>query len=95
MKLNPLYWLLLGLVRFYQLFISPLLGPRCRFYPSCSSYTLEALKLHGVVKGSWLAIKRISRCHPGSDGGIDFVPGSESSHFCHQEHSESKRKNSS
>lgn len=71
---NPFTWLLIGLVRLYQLFISPLLGPRCRFYPSCSSYTIEALKVHGVFKGTWLAIKRISRCHPGNPGGVDPVP---------------------
>lgn len=71
---NPLSWLIIILVRTYQLFISPLLGPRCRFYPSCSSYTIEAIKVHGFLKGSWLAIKRISRCHPGNPGGVDPVP---------------------
>lgn len=64
-------------VRFYQLFISPILGPRCRFYPSCSSYMIEAVSLHGPVQGFWIGMKRIGRCHPGSDGGIDPVPGSE------------------
>ncbi|MDY0136734.1 MAG: membrane protein insertion efficiency factor YidD [Thiomicrospira sp.] len=73
-KYNPLLWLMVGLVRGYQLFISPLLGPRCRFYPTCSHYTIEALKRHGVVCGGWLAIKRIGRCHPLNDGGIDPVP---------------------
>ena len=72
--MNPIKWLLIGIVRFYQLFISPILGPRCRFYPTCSSYTIEALKQHGVLCGSWLAIKRISRCHPANPGGIDLVP---------------------
>ncbi len=62
------------LVRGYQLFISPLLGPRCRFYPSCSSYTIEALRRYGLICGGWLALKRISRCHPGSKGGVDPVP---------------------
>ncbi|HIE40665.1 MAG TPA: membrane protein insertion efficiency factor YidD [Thiomicrorhabdus sp.] len=71
---NPLFWLLIGLVRFYQLFISPLLGPRCRFYPSCSHYTIEALKQHGLLKGGWMAIKRIARCHPYNPGGVDPVP---------------------
>lgn len=80
MRWNPLYWLFYLIIRFYQLFISPLLGPRCRFYPSCSSYTIEALQTHGVLKGSWLAIKRISRCHPGNPGGVDPVPP------CHCEH---------
>jgi putative membrane protein insertion efficiency factor len=73
-KYNPLLWLAIGLIRFYQWFISPLLGPRCRFYPSCSHYTLEALKTHGIIYGSWLAIRRISRCHPANPGGVDLVP---------------------
>lgn len=73
-KYNPILWLAIGLVRFYQLFISPLLGPRCRFYPSCSHYALEALKTHGLVYGSWLAIRRILRCHPAHPGGPDPVP---------------------
>lgn len=68
---------LILLVRGYQLFISPLTGPSCRFYPSCSSYAIEAIQLYGPLKGGWLALKRISRCHPGSDGGIDPVPGTE------------------
>jgi len=71
---NPLGWIVIGLVRFYQLFISPVLGPRCRFYPTCSSYTIEAIKMHGVLCGSWLAIKRIGRCHPANPGGVDPVP---------------------
>lgn len=66
--------LLLGLVRFYQLFISPLKPPSCRFYPTCSSYAIEALKVHGPLKGSWLAIKRIGKCHPLHPGGVDLVP---------------------
>lgn len=73
-KINPIKWLFIGLVRFYQLFISPILGPRCRFYPTCSHYTIEALKVHGVLYGSWLAIKRIGKCHPANDGGVDPVP---------------------
>ncbi|WP_178862195.1 membrane protein insertion efficiency factor YidD [Thiomicrorhabdus cannonii] len=72
--MNPFKWLLIGLVRFYQLFISPLLGPRCRFYPSCSHYAIDALQQHGVLCGTWLAIKRIGRCHPGNPGGVDPVP---------------------
>ena len=61
-------------IRGYQLLISPLLGPRCRFYPSCSSYAIEAIERHGVVRGSGLAMKRISRCHPFNPGGVDLVP---------------------
>ncbi|HEX8403406.1 MAG TPA: membrane protein insertion efficiency factor YidD [Duganella sp.] len=66
--------LLRFLLRAYQLMISPLLGPRCRFYPSCSNYALEALQVHGAGKGSWLAAKRVCRCHPFNDGGFDPVP---------------------
>lgn len=72
--------LLIALVRGYQLFISPLLGPRCRFYPSCSHYTIEALQTHGLLRGLWLSVKRIGRCHPGNPGGIDLVPGTEHKH---------------
>ncbi|MBV8062699.1 MAG: membrane protein insertion efficiency factor YidD [Nevskia sp.] len=66
---------LLVLIRAYQRFISPLLGPRCRFYPSCSQYALEAIGRHGPVKGGWLALRRIARCHPLHPGGHDPVPG--------------------
>lgn len=62
------------LIRGYQLAISPLLGPRCRFYPSCSQYAIEAIEGHGALRGMWLAIKRISRCHPWHEGGFDPVP---------------------
>jgi len=54
--------------------ISPLLGPRCRFFPSCSSYAEEAIEKHGIAKGGWLATKRICRCHPFNEGGFDPVP---------------------
>ena len=66
--------LLILLVRFYQYAISPLLPPSCRFLPTCSQYTLEALRKHGAIKGGWLAIKRIARCRPGCPGGHDPVP---------------------
>ena len=62
------------LIRGYQLVISPLLGPRCRFYPSCSHYAIEAIEAHGTLRGVWLTIKRISRCHPWHEGGFDPVP---------------------
>jgi uncharacterized protein len=62
------------LIRGYQLAISPLLGPRCRFYPSCSHYAIEAIETHGSLRGVWLSIKRISRCHPWHEGGFDPVP---------------------
>jgi putative membrane protein insertion efficiency factor len=63
------------LIRGYQLVISPLIGPRCRFYPSCSHYAIEAIETHGARQGSWLTMKRISRCHPWHGGGFDPVPG--------------------
>lgn len=61
------------LIRFYQIFISPMFPPRCRFYPTCSQYALEAVRKKGVVKGSWLALKRILKCHPFHPGGYDPV----------------------
>lgn len=63
-----------ALIRFYQWFISPLLGPSCRFHPTCSSYALESIERHGALGGSWLATKRICRCHPWNGGGYDPVP---------------------
>ena len=62
------------LIRGYQLAISPFLGPRCRFYPSCSHYAMEAIETHGSLRGVWLTLKRISRCHPWHEGGFDPVP---------------------
>ncbi len=64
----------LAIIRFYQKFISPLFPPSCRFTPTCSHYTYEAIEKYGVVKGGWLGIKRISRCHPFNPGGYDPVP---------------------
>jgi putative membrane protein insertion efficiency factor len=61
-------------IRGYQYFISPLLGPHCRFYPSCSSYAQTAVERYGVLRGSWLAARRLSRCHPWNAGGNDPVP---------------------
>jgi putative membrane protein insertion efficiency factor len=62
------------LIRAYQLVLSPLLGPRCRFYPSCSHYAIEAIESHGALRGSWMSAKRICRCHPFNAGGFDPVP---------------------
>ena len=67
-------WLLILLLNGYRRFVSPLLAPRCRFYPSCSAYALEAVQLHGALRGSWLAARRLSRCHPFHAGGLDPVP---------------------
>ena len=62
------------LIRAYQVTISPYLGDHCRFTPSCSAYAMEAIQKHGSLRGSWLVIKRIGRCHPFCDGGYDPVP---------------------
>ena len=67
---HVLIWLLKG----YRFAISPLYGQVCRFYPTCSAYALEAVTEHGAVKGSWLAIRRVGRCHPWNPGGYDPVP---------------------
>lgn len=61
----------MGLIRFYRKYISPLLGPSCRFYPTCSEYALQALDKYGFIKGSYLALGRILRCHPFNPGGYD------------------------
>ena len=65
---------LMALIRGYRYAISPLLGPRCRFHPSCARYAEEALGLHGLRRGGWLALRRLSRCHPWHPGGFDPVP---------------------
>ncbi|WP_404347343.1 membrane protein insertion efficiency factor YidD [Sutcliffiella horikoshii] len=65
---------LLSIIRFYRKFISPLTPPTCRFYPTCSHYGMEAIGRFGAIKGGWLTIKRILKCHPFHPGGIDHVP---------------------
>lgn len=76
--LKSINWLLIKplimLIRLYQLFISPFLGSRCRFFPSCSSYAIDALKTHGAIKGCVMSVTRILKCHPLSKGGYDPVP---------------------
>jgi hypothetical protein len=64
----------IGIIKIYQKVISPMLGPHCRFYPSCSQYAVEAIQEHGLVHGSSLSVKRILKCHPFNEGGIDNVP---------------------
>jgi putative membrane protein insertion efficiency factor len=66
--------LLVGLISVYRRFVSPMLGPRCRFYPSCSAYAQEAIRVHGAGRGSWLAVRRLGKCHPFHPGGLDPVP---------------------
>ena len=66
--------LLVGLIRVYQYAISPFLGRSCRYFPSCSAYAVEAVEKHGAIKGGWLSVKRVSRCHPWHPGGYDPVP---------------------
>ena len=77
--------LLTALIRLYQWTLSPLLGPKCRFYPSCSNYAREALQRFGILHGSWLTLRRLGRCHPWHPGGIDPVPatGRMHSHYGH------------
>ena len=65
---------LLVLISGYRLLLSPLMGASCRFYPTCSTYALEAIQTHGALRGTWLALKRIFKCHPWHPGGVDPVP---------------------
>ncbi|MBO6077901.1 MAG: membrane protein insertion efficiency factor YidD [Bacteroidaceae bacterium] len=71
---KALGWLLMLPIRFYRRFISPLTPPSCRFTPTCSEYAIEAIQKHGPFRGTWLAVKRILRCHPGGGSGYDPVP---------------------
>ena len=71
---NAMQTVLIALLRFYKLAVSPLLGSRCRFYPSCSDYAREAIQYHGAARGTYLAARRLCRCHPFSAGGYDPVP---------------------
>ncbi|MEH6453371.1 MAG: membrane protein insertion efficiency factor YidD [Psychromonas sp.] len=69
-----LQWVAIKFIRLYQIVISPMIGPRCRFTPTCSQYAIEAVESHGVLKGCWLAAKRLIKCQPLSEGGYDPVP---------------------
>jgi putative membrane protein insertion efficiency factor len=75
-----------GLIRIYQLTLSPLLGPRCRFYPSCSTYMREAVMSHGALRGVWLGLRRLGRCHPLNPGGYDPVPPARIAKACTHAH---------
>jgi putative membrane protein insertion efficiency factor len=66
--------LLIGAFRLWQVLVSPTYGQTCRFYPHCSAYGVEAVRVHGVLRGSWLTVRRIGRCHPWNPGGVDLVP---------------------
>jgi uncharacterized protein len=66
--------LLIALLRFYRYAISPMLGRNCRFHPTCSEYAIEAVQRHGALRGGWMAMKRVGRCHPFNPGGYDPVP---------------------
>lgn len=72
--MNPLTWILVAAIRLYQWFISPLIGPSCRFMPSCSEYARDAIVMHGPLAGTWLAARRLARCHPWGGEGWDPVP---------------------
>jgi hypothetical protein len=74
-----------GAIRFYQLAFSPLVGPACRFHPTCSQYALEAVARFGVLRGGWLGVRRLGRCHPWHPGGFDPVPPSASTQHAHDQ----------
>lgn len=73
--MSPMARLLALPVRAYRLVLSPWIAPSCRFHPTCSAYALEALRRHGALRGGWLTLRRVARCHPWGGSGIDRVPG--------------------
>lgn len=68
-------YVLVAALRVYRRIVSPLYGEVCRYYPSCSAYALEAVERHGAARGTWLTVRRLGRCHPWAEGGVDHVPG--------------------
>ena len=81
-------YVLIAFLKLYRKFVSPMYGNVCRFYPSCSAYALEAVQLHGAVRGSWLAVRRLARCHPWNPGGYDPVPPKDVKHKRGDSHAE-------
>lgn len=77
-----LSYVLKGMITVYKYVISPLLGPKCRYLPTCSSYAMEAIDVHGPIKGTWLGIRRILRCHPWGNSGYDPVPNKKEPEKC-------------
>lgn len=80
--MSPFSWILSLPVRFYRIVFSPWVGFNCRYQPTCSAYAMEALERHGAIKGGWLALRRIGRCHPWGQSGYDPVPGADADHDC-------------
>ena len=75
--MKPARWLMVRVVRGYQLLVSPLIGNNCRYQPTCSQYCIEAIERFGVWRGSWLTLRRLARCHPWGGSGYDPLPGSD------------------
>ena len=73
-RMGGIQYIVVGLIRIYQWILSPILGPACRFEPTCSEYTSEAIVAHGLIRGAWLGVRRIGRCHPLGKSGYDPVP---------------------
>ncbi len=84
--MNPLTWIFVAAIRLYQWFIAPLVGPACRYMPSCSEYAREAVVTHGPLAGAWLAVRRLLRCHPWGGEGWDPVPPPRSAGTDHHSH---------
>ncbi|MBR3372190.1 MAG: membrane protein insertion efficiency factor YidD [Rhodobacteraceae bacterium] len=82
--MTPLAWVFSLPVRFYRVVFSPWVGHGCRFQPTCSAYAMDALERHGALKGAWLALHRIGRCHPWGGAGYDPVPGVDADHDAQQ-----------